>query len=153
MLNHEKLSRLVIGRLGGYVGRNDIIFEVCQAGDLNWSQATALVDQVEKVYCFQIAAHQRRLLVFICLQAVIEGLCLLVISAFTALSMIGDLFGPTLWLVKACLIVILPATFFFVIWLALMGTSRITGGMDSLQAICDEWLEDGSSATWGGTSK
>jgi hypothetical protein len=57
-MNEQPLTKHIVGRLSAAANRDDIIRYVCRRGNLDWTRAKALVDDVEETSAREIERRQ-----------------------------------------------------------------------------------------------
>jgi hypothetical protein len=76
----EQITNLIIEELGKHHSRNEIIRGVCERAELNWAEATKLIEQVEEQNRHTIATRQSPIFLFISIGTIIGGLALLYLN-------------------------------------------------------------------------
>jgi hypothetical protein len=76
----EQITNLIIEELGKHHSRNEIIRVVCERAELNWAEATKLIELVEEQNRHTIAKRQSPFLLFISIGTIIGGLALLYLN-------------------------------------------------------------------------
>ena len=80
-MDRRQLTDRVVHRLGESAGRNDIVHEVCERGQLHWADAEALVDEVLASQSQTIARRRYPILLAIGVVTMVAGFVLVVSTA------------------------------------------------------------------------
>ncbi|MCJ7708424.1 MAG: hypothetical protein MUO38_12500 [Anaerolineales bacterium] len=80
-MDRQQLTDHVVQRLGELAGRNDIVREVCEKGQLHWADAEALVDEVLASQSQTIARRRYPIFLAISVVTLAAGFLLVVSTA------------------------------------------------------------------------
>jgi hypothetical protein len=80
-MDRQQLTDHVVHRLGELAGRNDIVREVCEKGQLHWADAEALVDEVLASQSQTIARRRYPIFLAISVVTLVAGFLLVVSTA------------------------------------------------------------------------
>ncbi|HET7011736.1 MAG TPA: hypothetical protein VFI11_13250 [Anaerolineales bacterium] len=81
-----KLTEAVVRDLARHRGRNDIILSICNTTGMDWKQAEAFVQQVERTQRKRIAGRQAPLLLVLAGMSIVGGFSTVVAMVDAALS-------------------------------------------------------------------
>jgi len=86
-MDRQQLTDHVVQRLGELAGRNDIIRQVCEKGQLHWADAEALVDEVLASQSQTIARRRTPIFLAISVVTLVAGFLLVLSTALGLLEL------------------------------------------------------------------
>lgn len=86
-MDRQQLTDHVVQRLGELAGRNDIVREVCEKGQLHWADSEALVDEVLASQSQTIARRRTPIFLAISVVTLVAGFLLVLSTALWLLEL------------------------------------------------------------------
>jgi hypothetical protein len=80
-MDRQQLTEHIVHRLSESAGRNDIVREVCEKGDLHWADAEALVDEIAASQSQRIARRRYPIFLAISVVTLVAGFLLVLSTA------------------------------------------------------------------------
>jgi hypothetical protein len=130
------IEETILERLTNAEDRDKIIMDLCELKDMNWAEAQAMVESIEKQKKDQIVLAQSPVLVLIALVTFIGGFVLIGISVYDIIIVYNTYASAKIPASAGFLLYLFTYGGFF--WeLALLGIAMIVGSLRGMQ---DIWL-------------